>query len=96
MNKKLNEEMLSGFKLFQEFHKEYFELYNPQKAFTWMIEEVGELARAIRHADKDNQIEEIGHILVWMFHLSNSLDIDIEDALKLSVDMYFKKYGTKI
>ncbi|MCK4352865.1 nucleotide pyrophosphohydrolase [candidate division WOR-3 bacterium] len=48
--------------------------------FTWFIEEVGELARAMR-TDK-NLEEEFADVCAWLFSLANIKGIDLEKAVK--------------
>ncbi|NHV45475.1 MAG: nucleotide pyrophosphohydrolase [Candidatus Verstraetearchaeota archaeon] len=45
--------------------------------FIWFIEEVGELAEAIRKKDDKSIKEEIADVLAWLFSLANVLNIDI-------------------
>ena len=39
--------------------------------FRWMVEEVGELARALRTADPANLAHEFGDVLAWLTSLAN-------------------------
>jgi len=55
--------------------------------FRWMIEEIGELARAIKKKDKKKQKEEVADVLAWLFSIANLLEIDVE---KCSKEKYFK------
>ncbi len=51
--------------------------------FTWLVEEVGELAEAIlEKRDKEAIEEEIADVLAWLLSLSNLLGIDAEEAFK--------------
>jgi NTP pyrophosphatase (non-canonical NTP hydrolase) len=52
----------------------------------WLVEEVGELAKAIRKKDPENMSEELADILAWLASLANILDIDLEEVA-------LKKYG---
>lgn len=69
--------------------KEYYErdafrgLY---ATFTWLIEEVGELAEAILNGDKEGIEEEIADVLAWTISVANLLNVDIVKA-------FIKKYG---
>lgn len=58
-----------------------------QKTFTWLIEEIGELAHILKNQEIETSkvSEELADIIAWTTSLANLLDIDLEDAL-------FKKY----
>ena len=45
--------------------------------FRWLTEEVGELARAIRKADRENLELEFSDVLAWTISLANLLDVDL-------------------
>ncbi len=53
------------------------------KTFMWLVEEVGELSRALKQEklDKRKIAEEIADIIAWVCSLSNLLNIDLEKAL---------------
>jgi NTP pyrophosphatase (non-canonical NTP hydrolase) len=53
------------------------------KTFMWLVEEVGELSRALKQEklDKKNISQEIADIIAWVCSLSNLLNIDLEKAL---------------
>jgi NTP pyrophosphatase (non-canonical NTP hydrolase) len=48
--------------------------------FRWMTEEVGELARALRHGDHDELVLEFSDVLAWLTSLANLTGVDMEDA----------------
>ena len=48
--------------------------------FRWMVEEVGELARTIRHDDHPARVHEVGDVLAWLLSVANLLDVDAEEA----------------
>jgi len=48
--------------------------------FRWMTEEVGELARAFRHGDRDELALELSDVLAWLTSLANLAGIDLEEA----------------
>lgn len=54
--------------------------------FMWLIEEIGELATALRSDDRENQLEEFADVLAWLTTIANIADIDLTEALT-------KKYG---
>ena len=49
--------------------------------FRWMTEEVGELARALRHGDPDQLALEFSDVLAWLASLANLTGVDLEAAV---------------
>jgi NTP pyrophosphatase (non-canonical NTP hydrolase) len=49
--------------------------------FRWLVEEVGELAKALRTGDRANLEHEFGDVLAWLASLANIEDIDLETAV---------------
>ena len=50
--------------------------------FAWLVEEVGELAEAILHNDKEGIQEEIVDVLAWLASVANLTDVDLEEAFR--------------
>jgi len=48
--------------------------------FRWMTEEVGELARALRHGDPDELAHELSDVLAWLTSLANLSGVDLDEA----------------
>jgi NTP pyrophosphatase (non-canonical NTP hydrolase) len=48
--------------------------------FRWMTEEVGELARALRHGERDELVHEFSDVLAWLTSLANLAGVDMEEA----------------
>ena len=49
--------------------------------FRWMVEEVGEVARAMRTPEDRGHLEhEFSDVLAWLGSLANLLDVDLERA----------------
>jgi len=46
----------------------------------WLVEELGELARAVRKGTRDEQVHEIGDVLAWLASLTDQLGLSLEDA----------------
>jgi len=46
----------------------------------WLAEESGELARAVRKGNADEQLHELGDVLAWLASLANQLGLSLEDA----------------
>jgi NTP pyrophosphatase (non-canonical NTP hydrolase) len=55
--------------------------------FMWLMEEVGELAAALREGSKADQAEEFADVLAWLTTIANVADIDLAAALRA-------KYGS--
>ncbi|MFO0919215.1 MAG: MazG nucleotide pyrophosphohydrolase domain-containing protein [Planctomycetaceae bacterium] len=55
--------------------------------FMWLMEEVGELAAALRdHSPKDEVAAEFADVIAWLTTIANVAGIDLDQALR-------KKYG---
>lgn len=69
---------------FQEMmYKIYYERDSKrgiERTYMWLVQEVGELSRAILRGDKQNIREEVADILAWLASLCNLLGIDLEEA----------------
>ena len=48
--------------------------------FRWLVEEIGELARAIRKGDRTNLEEEFADVYAWLSSLATLEGIDMEAA----------------
>ncbi len=48
--------------------------------FRWMVEEVGELAKAIRQQERSEWVHETGDVLAWLASVANLLEVDLEEA----------------
>jgi NTP pyrophosphatase (non-canonical NTP hydrolase) len=48
--------------------------------FRWMVEEVGELAKALRNADSDELNHEVGDVMAWLASVANLTGVDLESA----------------
>jgi NTP pyrophosphatase (non-canonical NTP hydrolase) len=47
----------------------------------WLAEEVGELAKAVRKGNREEQLHELGDTLAWLASLANQLGLSLEDAV---------------
>ncbi|MEB3774019.1 MAG: nucleotide pyrophosphohydrolase [Desulfurococcales archaeon] len=73
----------------EEMAREYLERDRARglyRTFTWLVEEVGELAEALQSGDRESAREEIADIIAWTVSIANILGIDVEEALR-------SKYG---
>ena len=48
----------------------------------WFIEEVGELATALREGDRMEQAGEFADVYAWLMTLANVAGVDMEEALE--------------
>jgi NTP pyrophosphatase (non-canonical NTP hydrolase) len=46
----------------------------------WLVEEVGELAQAVRKGDHEAQLHELGDVLAWLASLADQLGLSLDDA----------------
>lgn len=53
-----------------------------EKTFNWLVEEIGELSRAIRKGDKKRIQEEFADCLAWLLSIGSLLNIDAEEAME--------------
>lgn len=68
--------------------REYYERDSTRglySTFTWLVEEVGELADALIKLDRSMLEEELADVLAWLLSIANLVNIDLEEA-------FMKKY----
>jgi NTP pyrophosphatase (non-canonical NTP hydrolase) len=46
----------------------------------WLVEEVGELAQAVRKGDDAARLHEVGDVLAWLASITDQLGLSLEDA----------------
>lgn len=51
-----------------------------ETSFLWLVEEIGELAEAIRHGGHAERLHELGDCLAWLVSVADQLDIDMAQA----------------
>ena len=49
--------------------------------FRWLVEETGELARAMRKGDRANLEEEFADVFAWLASLASLTGVDLETAI---------------
>jgi len=52
----------------------------PDATFRWLVEEVGELARALRKQDRENLEHEFGDVLAWLTSLASLTGVELSNA----------------
>jgi NTP pyrophosphatase (non-canonical NTP hydrolase) len=50
--------------------------------FMWFMEEVGELATALRNGTAQERAEEFADVLAWLVTLANVVEVDLESAVQ--------------
>jgi len=67
----------------QQIERIYFEKDSArglEADFRWFVEEVGELARALRRGDRAHRAGEFADVLAWLSTMASICEIDLEDA----------------
>ena len=77
-----------------EFQRRIKDLYGAKDeargvsgTYMWFMEEVGELAAALRSGSREELALEFADVLAWLVTLANCSGIDLDDAIRL-------KYGS--
>ncbi len=63
----------------------YFERDNARGVagtFAWLVEEVGELSRALRKKERKNLEEEFGDCFAWLASLASMAGVDLAQAAR--------------
>jgi NTP pyrophosphatase (non-canonical NTP hydrolase) len=55
--------------------------------FMWLMEEMGELAAALRDGTHQQQMEEFADVLAWLVTIANVAGVDLTEAVQ-------RKYGS--
>jgi NTP pyrophosphatase (non-canonical NTP hydrolase) len=55
--------------------------------FMWLMEEIGELAAALRQGSHEDRLEEFADVLAWLTTIANVSGVDLSEALQ-------RKYGS--
>jgi NTP pyrophosphatase (non-canonical NTP hydrolase) len=76
---------------FQEIIRKTYDAKDSRRGvegtFMWFMEEVGELATALRDGTAKERAEEFADVLAWLATLANVVEVDLESAVQA-------KYGT--
>jgi NTP pyrophosphatase (non-canonical NTP hydrolase) len=71
---------------FQELIRNIYGAKDQQRGvegtFMWFIEEVGELATALRNGTAEERAGEFADVLAWLVTLANCVGIDLEAAIQ--------------
>jgi NTP pyrophosphatase (non-canonical NTP hydrolase) len=52
----------------------------------WLVEELGELARAVRKGTREDQLYELSDVMAWIASLANQLGLSLDEALARYAD----------
>ena len=86
----LPDDRLVSLREFQELIRSMFGAKDAARGvdgtFMWFLEEVGELAGALRTGPKDDLALEFADVLAWLVTLANIAEVDLDEAVR-------RKYG---
>lgn len=78
----------------REFQERIRELYGERdrrrglfETFAWLVEEMGELSRALRRDDRENLELEFADVAAWLVSVASIVGVDVQDAVQ-------KNYGS--
>jgi NTP pyrophosphatase (non-canonical NTP hydrolase) len=50
--------------------------------FMWLMEEIGELAAALRDGSHEDRMEEFADVLAWLTTIANVVEVDLSEAVR--------------
>lgn len=72
----------------KDFQRKILETYGEKDArrglwptFGWLVEEIGELAKALRRGNREEIAGEFADAAAWLFTVANLAGIDMEEAI---------------
>jgi NTP pyrophosphatase (non-canonical NTP hydrolase) len=68
--------------LIAEMYSQKDEARGVDGTFMWLMEEVGELAAALRHGSPDELAGEFADVLAWLVTIANVSHVDLEQAVR--------------
>ena len=80
-------------KLIDEIYRKRDEERGVDKTMLWVVEEVGELAEAVRKGE--NVGEEIADVFAWLVSLANLCGVDVEEEVLKKYPGYCLRCGKK-
>jgi len=69
-------------RLIESIYYERDEKRGVDGTFRWFVEEVGELASALRNGEEEAAAEEFADVLAWLSTLASLRGIELSDAVK--------------
>lgn len=87
-----------GLEKLQEVADQVYGRLEPERAIAWTLEELGELAQAMRRSSSRRHLEEeLGQLFAWILCLANINDVDLGRAITGAIDdeveRQMAKYG---
>ncbi|HEX2022079.1 MAG TPA: MazG nucleotide pyrophosphohydrolase domain-containing protein [Candidatus Thermoplasmatota archaeon] len=86
----------------RDFQRHIGELYlakdrrrGVEGTFLWLMEEVGELAEAVRRKDRAALEEEMADVAAWLASLANLLEVDLQAAMEKKYPATCARCGRK-
>ena len=73
--------------LIREMYSDKDEARGVEGTFMWLMEEVGELAAALREGTHEELSAEFADVLAWLATIANVANVDLAEAVR-------KKYGS--
>ena len=73
--------------LIEKMYSRKDEARGVEGTFKWLMEEIGELAAALRESPKEEQAKEFADVLAWLATIANVAGINLTEAMQL-------KYGS--
>jgi NTP pyrophosphatase (non-canonical NTP hydrolase) len=71
---------------FQQIIRDTYDAKDRQRGipatFMWFLEEVGELATALRSGSHEEQAAEFADVLAWLTTLANGVGVDLDQAVQ--------------
>ena len=64
-----------------------------EKTYIWLVQEVGELGRALLKGDKNNLEEELADVFAWLSSLANLLNVNLEEVAVKKYNFVCPKCG---
>lgn len=74
-------------RLIREMYFEKDEARGIDGTFMWLMEEIGELAAALRSGSHEDKMEEFADVLAWLTTIANVAKVDLSEAVT-------RKYGS--
>ncbi|MCC9605462.1 MULTISPECIES: MazG nucleotide pyrophosphohydrolase domain-containing protein [Blastopirellula] len=74
-------------KLIRDMYFEKDQTRGVEGTFMWLMEEVGELASALRGGTHEERVGEFADVLAWLTTIANVAGVDLADAVN-------QKYGS--
>ena len=70
--------------LIEKMYSRKDEARGVEGTFMWLMEEIGELAAALRESPKEEQAKEFADVLAWLATIANVAGINLTEAMQLN------------